>query len=242
MLRLCLLAALCAAPDASAQDTADATTLAETVSSAISTAVPEAGTRWRVAPAPVPVAPKPNPPPLVEREAPPFEPRFGFLVLRAIPGELIGALPGGLIALVASFAQCENGEGWVSGFTCEAGVGFAVTIGAFAGVPLGAALGMHLAASDRGYEGNVGWAILAAYAGLAIGAGVSAIIIETMDTPTLGAAMGGITTVILSTLFASWAYRAGVRPGRRAGGERALVLPQLALDAHGAALGLWGAW
>lgn len=165
------------------------------------------------------------------------QPSFGLAFRHAILGEFVAALPGALIGLVVGLTTCGNGEGWISGFTCFAGTGYAVTISAFAAAPLGAAVAIHHAYASRGAEGSFWAALGGAYAGAALGAGLSAIVIAAADEPTWAAITGGLLTAILAPVLGTLAYGATTSTRR---GDGALLAPVLDVSPEGASLGLMG--
>lgn len=86
---------------------------------------------------------------LLLRDPDPQPPRripFATLLASAYLGEALGLAVGALGGLLgAAIAGCDNDEGWLGGYTCFAGHGYAASLGALIGAPVGTAAGLLVA-------------------------------------------------------------------------------------------------
>jgi hypothetical protein len=116
----------------------------------------------------------------------------------AFGGGVIGALIGGAAAAIVNLViGCRNGEGWLSGFTCEAGWGFALATGALLGAPIGEVISVA-----RAGDGGSGWlAAGGAAIGLGVGGALVAVLTATTSEATLAVAVGGLLGEIVSTIL-----------------------------------------
>lgn len=124
------------------------------------------------------------------------------LTLGSFVGELLGALAGGGIALTAALVSpCNGGEGWVSGFTCAAGFGYATILGVALGGAIGAPIGVAVQGERRRARGD-GWlGLLGSSVGLAVGLGTFTALELAMDQPTLASGVGGALALVLELLL-----------------------------------------
>lgn len=137
------------------------------------------------------------------------------LVLYAFVGEVVGAGIGAVLAMVASVALCHGNEGWLTGFTCGAGIGYAASMGAFVGAAVGAPASVAAAGARRHADGD-GWAGLGGSAlSLGAGVGIFGLIEASTDQPTLATAVGGVLSIVLGLVLPPVFYDLG-RPRRAA--------------------------
>lgn len=102
---------------------------------------------------------------------PPVRVSYARVLLGAYLGELAGVAIGALGGLLgAAIHGCQNGEGWLGGYTCFAGHGYAAALGALLAVPVGATVGVSLTAAASGYPEQVGDALGGAMIGTVPGA------------------------------------------------------------------------
>lgn len=134
------------------------------------------------------------------------------LVGQGLAGGAIGALLGAASALLLNLAiGCDDGEGWVSGFSCDAGWGFAVATGALAAAPIGMVISLAISDAEREQHGDLWLAVAGAGLGVGIGGGIVATLVATTDEPTLSVAVGGLSGVLIAALASPLLY-AGSRP------------------------------
>lgn len=135
------------------------------------------------------------------------------LVLYALLGDVVGAGLGAIVATLIGLASCHGGEGWVSGFTCGAGIGYAASMGALVGAAVGAPISVAAVGGRRHLDGD-GWAGLGgSMLALGAGAAVLALVQATTDQPTLATGLGAIVAVALGLVLGPVFYDLG-RPAR----------------------------
>jgi len=138
---------------------------------------------------------------------------FGELYLGGLLGEAGGALVGALLgALVAALVGCHEGQGWVQWRTCQAGFGYAATIGAMVGAPVGAGIGVTLTADGMGASAEWAEAIGGATLGW-LPAGLIGAVGEALFAPdlTLTLLVTGVVGAALSPLVSTAFYVDDVR-------------------------------
>lgn len=130
---------------------------------------------------------------------------LGRLVLAAFVGDLVGAAIGATVAVVVSlWTRCSGNEGWVSGFTCSAGYGYATALGALLGASLGAPISVAATGERRHAQGS-GWAGLGgSMLGLALGSGVFGLLEGTTNQPTLATGVGALGVLLGMVLSAAF--------------------------------------
>ena len=106
---------------------------------------------------------------------------------------------GGLI--VAAIAGCRGQEsGWLSGFTCSSGYGYAAAIGGLYGATLGSALGILRGGGAWHAGGDAGVPLLMSGIGALVGSIFAGVLVETTQQPTLSLIGGGALSVLFATV------------------------------------------
>lgn len=130
---------------------------------------------------------------------PPVRISYARVLLSAYLGELTGLAVGALGGLLgAAVHGCENGEGWLEGYTCFAGHGHAAAMGALIAMPVGTVTGIGVGAAMSGYPELVGDALGGALLGTLPGV--------------MGLASYGFTYDLSLMFLLSFAVPAGLSP------------------------------
>ena len=165
---------------------------------------------------------------------------YGRLLWAGIAGEMIGGVIGGLGGLM-SLGACNNGEAYIGGFSCVAGVGYTVSASALLGASLGAAISIQRV-GDAYAMGGDGWANLGATLGsFATGALVAIVGTAAFDEPTLAFIVGGGVSGVLAPFLGAFAYQDTQTPRTESASLR-LVPFAAPLGVRGGQLGLMGAF
>ncbi|RZO49689.1 MAG: hypothetical protein EVA89_35295 [Sandaracinaceae bacterium] len=148
-------------------------------------------------------------PPIIERtyrlRPPPRRVPFGDIFGGAVLGEVGGALVGALVGvLVAALAGCHEGQGWVQWRTCAAGYGYAATVGAMLGAPVGTGIGTVFALERWGVSPDPETAIGGATLGW-LPAGLVGVVMNAAFAPdlTLGLLVPGVLGAVISPLLST---------------------------------------
>ncbi|MCC6877770.1 MAG: hypothetical protein IT378_25900 [Sandaracinaceae bacterium] len=143
-------------------------------------------------------------------------PAFSELYWRALAGQAIGAAGGALIGLaIAAASGCTNDEGWLSGYSCQAGLGYAATIGALLAAPLGTATGIVLGGIALDRRRDAGEAYLFSALGMLPGALAFALTYASQDQLTMSFLLGALVAGGLSPLFGTLGYQGNQAPTAR---------------------------
>jgi len=133
----------------------------------------------------------------------------------AVPAELIAGTLGGAVVGVgsgyaATVACASQAEGWAA-LAC---IGYGV-LGYLIGVPIGSTVGVHLAGSAWGIDGNTWLCVLGAVGGeaggLLIASGISSLYDDDPPEAFLVFSFLGVTP-FASSAGATWGFNVGARP------------------------------